>query len=48
MEDKSAQLDKLSEEYATDYQKLMEIAAEKEELEAQLLELYEKWEEMEQ
>lgn len=48
MEDKSAQLDKLSEEYATDYQKLMEIAAQKEELEAQLLELYEKWEEMEQ
>ena len=48
LEDKSAQLDKLSEEYATDYQKLMEIADQKEELEAQLLELYEKWEELEQ
>ena len=48
MEEKSAQLDRLSEEYATDYQKLMEIAAQKEELEAQLLELYKKWEELEQ
>ena len=36
------------EECATDYQKLMEISAQKEELENQLLELYEKWEEMEQ
>lgn len=48
MEDKIGELDKLSEEFATDYQKLMEISAQKEELENQLLELYEKWEEMEQ
>ena len=35
-----------SEENATDYQKLMAIAAEKEEQEAALLELYERWEEL--
>ena len=48
LEEKSAELDRLSEEHATDYQKLMEIGSQKEELEEQLLELYEKWEELEQ
>ena len=47
LEDRSAQLDKLSEEFASDYQKLLEIGSQKEELENQLLELYEKWEELE-
>ena len=41
-----AELDALSEEYGSDYQKLMELAAEREELEAALLELYERWEEL--
>ena len=42
----AAQIEALAEENATDYQKLMEIEAQKEELNAQLLALYEKWEEM--
>ena len=46
LEEKIASLDALAEEHATDYQKLMELGAEKEELEAQLLELYERWEEL--
>ena len=46
LEGKLADLDTLAEEYATDYQKLMEIEAQKEELNSQLLELYEKWEEL--
>ncbi len=46
LEEKLAQLEALAEENATDYQKLMEIEAQKEELNAQLLALYEKWEEM--
>ena len=45
-EEKIAEKDREAEEYATDYQKLMEISAEKEELEAALLELYERWEEL--
>ena len=41
------QLQALDEEaglYATDYQKLMELDARKEELNAALMELYERWE----
>ncbi len=45
-EEKIAELDKLAEQYATDYQKLMEIQAEKEELDSGLMELYERWEEL--
>ena len=46
MEERSAALDRLSEENSTDYQKLMEIQEQKDALELQLLELYEKWEEL--
>ena len=46
LEEKFAQLEARAEENATDYQKLMEIEEEKEELNTQLLALYEKWEEM--
>ncbi len=45
-EEKIAELDKLAEENGSDYQKLMEIQAEKDELDAQLMELYERWEEL--
>ena len=45
-EERIAELDREAEVYATDYQKLMEISAEKEEQEAALLELYERWEEL--
>ena len=46
LEEKIAGLDQLAEENGSDYQKLMEIAAEKETLETELMELYEKWEEL--
>ena len=46
LEEKIAELDRESEANATDYQKLMELAAEKEEQEAALLEKYEQWEEL--
>ena len=46
LEEKIAELDREAEANATDYQKLMEIAAEKEEQEAALLEKYERWEEL--
>ena len=46
LESKLAELDTMAEENGTDYQKLMEIEAQKEELNEQLLELYEKWEEL--
>ncbi|MDO4982194.1 MAG: ABC-F family ATP-binding cassette domain-containing protein [Eubacteriales bacterium] len=46
LEERSAALDRLSEENSTDYQKLMEIQEQKDALELQLLELYEKWEEL--
>ncbi len=46
VEAKLAECDALSEENATDYQKLMEIEKQKTELNEQLLELYEKWEEL--
>ena len=44
LEEKIAELDREAEANGSDYQKLMEIAAEKEEQEAALLELYERWE----
>ena len=46
LEEKIAALDREAEENGSNYQKLMELAAEKEELEAQLMELYEHWEEL--
>ena len=46
LESKLVELDTMAEENGTDYQKLMEIEAQKEELNEQLLELYEKWEEL--
>ncbi len=46
LEAKLAELDELAEENATDYQKLMEIEEHKEELNEELLILYEKWEEL--
>ena len=48
LEEKIAGLDQLAEENGSDYQKLMEIAAEKETLETELMALYEKWEELNQ
>ena len=48
LEEKIAGLDQLAEENGSDYQKLMEIATEKETLETELMELYEKWEELNQ
>ena len=48
LEEKITDLDRQAEENGTDYQKLMEIAAEKETLETELMELYEKWEELSQ
>ena len=48
LEEKIAGLDQLAEENGSDYQKLMEIAAEKDALETELMELYEKWEELNQ
>ncbi len=48
LEGQLAGLDKLAEEHATDYQKLMEISEEKESLELELLELYERWEALDQ
>ena len=44
LENKLAELDKLSEENATDYQKLMEIEQQKDALNEELLLQYEKWE----
>lgn len=48
LEGKIAELDASAEAFATDYQKLMEIEEQKEELNEQLLSLYEKWEELSQ
>jgi ATPase subunit of ABC transporter with duplicated ATPase domains len=48
LEEKVSALNKLADENGTDYQKLLEIAADKDELEAELLELYNKWEELSQ
>ena len=46
LEEKLAGLEALAQEHATDYQKLMEIEAQKEELNEALLLQYEKWEEL--
>ena len=46
LEVSAAEIDKLCEEYATDYQKLMELDSQKNALDAELLSLYEKWEEL--
>ena len=48
LEDKLAKLNALCEEYACDYQKLMELEEEKAALDEELLLLYEKWEELAQ
>ena len=47
LEAQTAELDRESQEHFADYQRLMDIAARREELETRLLELYEKWEELE-
>ena len=44
LEGQISDVDAQCEEFASDYQKLMELDSQKEELEAQLMELYEKWE----
>ena len=46
MEKQIAALEEAEQENASDYQKLMELGAQKEEINAQLLELYDKWEEL--
>ena len=48
LEAQIAELDTQAEQYATDYQKLMEISAQKDDLDMQLLALYEQWEELDQ
>lgn len=48
LESRIAELDAEAETHATDYQKLMEIGEEKESLELELLELYERWEALDQ
>ena len=48
VEGKMKELDELAEANATDYQKLMEIEEEKNQLDEKLMELYEKWEELNQ
>jgi len=48
LEEKIAALDRQAETFGSDYQKLMEISAEKEALDHALMELYEKWEELNQ
>ena len=46
LEASAAEIDKLCEEYATDYQKLMELDSQKNALDEEILSLYEKWEEL--
>ncbi len=46
LEDKIAALDREAEIHAADYQKLMEIGAARDELDTELMALYEKWEEL--
>ncbi len=48
LEQRLAELETEAEEYASDYQKLMELDARKEELNGELMLLYEKWEELSQ
>ncbi len=47
LENQIAELEALEEEFAADYQKLIEIEAQKNELNEELMELYEKWEALE-
>ena len=46
LEEKIAALEREAEAHAADYQKLMEIGAERDELDTELMALYEKWEEL--
>ena len=46
LEEKIAALDAQAEEYAADYQKLLELGGQKEALETELMALYERWEEL--
>ena len=46
LEDRLSELDRQAEEHSTDYQKLMELEAQKAEINEALLPLYEKWEEL--
>ena len=46
LEEKLAALTREEAENASDYQKLLELAARKEELEEKMMALYEKWEEL--
>ena len=48
LEEKAAELERLCEEYSADYQKLMELDAQKKDLDDELMLLYEKWEELNQ
>ena len=48
LEDQMADLEKQAEEFGSDYQKLMEIEAQKQALDEKLLELYDRWEELSQ
>ena len=46
LEEKIAAVDAQAEEYAADYQKLLELGGQKEALESELMALYERWEEL--
>lgn len=48
LEEKAAELERQCEEYSADYQKLMELDAQKRALDDELMLLYEKWEELNQ
>lgn len=48
LEEKAAELEHQCEEYSADYQKLMELDAQKKDLDDELMLLYEKWEELNQ
>lgn len=48
LEEKAAELERQCEEYSADYQKLMELDAQKKALDDELMLLYEKWEELNQ
>ncbi len=46
MEKQIAALEEAEQEHASDYQKLMELGAQKEEINELLIALYDKWEEL--
>lgn len=48
LEEKAAELERQCEEFSADYQKLMELDAQKKDLDDELMLLYEKWEELNQ